>query len=152
MTNKHEKDQGQSTRTDDLISDYLGDLLGHSIETVPISEFFSDNEADTLGCAEYESPLEIQRSSQSRAGSGAIKSGFFLVPTIKLLSDEDSNHIYCREDAVLILLNNLYFLRRPLSPRVRQCFLDLSERVIDDYHASDWKAQVSRQGILREAR
>ena len=144
MTKKHDKAKEAIKRTDDLISDYLNDVIGGNdySETVPISEFFND----TLKESATGSSLGVQ--SDKYVLPVSIDAGSFLVPTIKLLASNAGNEGYSKEDALLILLSNLYFLRRPLSPKVRQCFLNLSEQVIDDYRFALWKVNTTCQGVL----
>jgi len=144
MTKKHDKAKEAINRTDDLINDYLNDVISGNdySETVPISEFFNDplkgsatNASSSVQSDTYVLPVSIEDSC-------------FLVPTIKLLASNAGNEGYSKEEALLILLSNLYFLRRPLSPKVRQCFLNLSEQVIDDYHFALWKVNTTCQGVL----
>jgi len=144
MTKKHDKAKEAINRTDDLINDYLNDVLGgvDCAETVPISEFFNDSIKDSA------SDVSIDSQSDHYVLPVSIEDGCFLVPTIKLLASNAGNEGYCKEDALLILLNSLYFLRRPLPPKVRQCFLNLSEQVIDDYQFASWEINSECQGVF----
>jgi len=141
MIKKHDSNKDGINRTDELINDYLQDVFGDassagSTETVPISAFFQG--ASKKGG--YIKDTVILPVS--------IEHNCYLVPTIKLLSSNAGNANYSKEQAILILLNALYFLRRPLSPRVRQCFLNLSEQVIDDYQFASFKHRMTRQGVF----
>jgi len=138
MIKKHDSNKNGINRTDELINDYLLDVFGDvgSDETVPISEFFNEV-SDDAGYLKDTAILPI-----------SIEHNCYLVPTIKLLSSNAGNESYSKEQAVLILLNALYFLRRPLSPKVRQCFLNLSEQVIDDYQFASFKHRMTHQGIF----
>lgn len=78
----------------------------------------------------------------------SIQAHCFLVPAIKLLSSNVGSESYSKEQAILILLNALYFLSRPLSPRARQCFVNLAEQMIDDYQFASFKLQMTPQGIF----
>ena len=70
--------------------------------------------------------------------SEPISNQFSLVPTIKIVSNLELQLIRSQVEATIILLTNLYFLRRPLPPKVRQYILILSEQVIDDFNAAYW--------------
>ena len=71
----------------------------------------------------------------------------FLIPTIKLLRDADDVAYRSQREAHTILLTFLFYLRKPLSPRVRKCFLDYSEQAIDDYYAAFWLAGKSAESL-----
>jgi hypothetical protein len=141
MIKKHESNKDALNRNDELINDYLQDVFGEVsenrlTETVPLCTFFE-------GASSDETPIH-----QANIIAESIQPSCFLVPTIKLLSSNSGNEGYSQPQAILILLTVLYFLRRPLSPRVRQCFLNLSEQVIDDYQFASFKYQMTRQGIF----
>jgi len=147
MKKKHDTNKEGINRTDELINDYLQDVFGdvvdidnagvsENVDTVTVSAFFQE---ETVGESYLEDASVLPVSIQHNC---------FLVPTIKLLSSHAGNESYSKEQAILILLNALYFLRRPLSPRVRQCFLNLSEQVINDYQFSSFKHRMTRQGIF----
>jgi len=141
MIKKHDSNKDGINRTDELINDYLQDVFGDvgsagSTETVPISTFFQ-GESEDEGFLKDTVVLPV-----------SIEHNCYLVPTIKLLSSDAGNENYSKEQAILILLNALYFLRRPLSPRVRQCFLNLSEQVIDDYQFASFKHRITLQGVF----
>jgi len=161
MIKKHDTNKEVINRTDELINDYLQDVfscVGESerAETVPISTFFQEKSFDKayLNKAVEEScgtqvcdEVLTQCNTLILPVHVPIQHNCFLVPTLKLLSSNAGNECYSQARAILILLNALYFLRRPLSPRVRQCFLSLSEQMIDDYQFASFKQQMARQGV-----
>jgi hypothetical protein len=80
--------------------------------------------------------------------SEAIPLAYSLVPTINLTRHVDDDSFRTQSEAQIILLSLLFFLRRPLSPKVRQCFLNFSEQAIDDYHAAFWlSAHASKSSL-----
>lgn len=139
MTKKHESNKEELNRTDTLIVDYLLDVLGAESSdcsgTLPISKFFN-----------HERP-EVELHEEASVVAVSIQQDCFLVPTIKLLTKNAYKERYSKVQAVFILLSSLYFLRRPLTPKVRQCFLSLSEQVINDYQFSEFKQRMTREGV-----
>ncbi len=148
MTNKHDNNKEKTNRTDELLNDYLLDVFGgdDSCETVPISKFFNDAVSESSSDI---STLDILESREINTDvlPVSIESRYFLVPTIKLLFSNGGTETYSKEVAILILLTSLYFLRRPLSPKVRQCFLSLSKQVIDDYGLPSLHVKATLQGV-----
>jgi hypothetical protein len=76
-----------------------------------------------------------------------IPSDMSLIPTIKLIRDLDDKHIRTQSEAQILLLTFLFYLRKPLSPRVRQSFLDFSEQAIDDYYAAFWLKESAAESL-----
>lgn len=74
-----------------------------------------------------------------------IQKQFSLVPTIKLSSASQAQTLRTQTESIIILLTNLYFLRRPLPPKVRRYILNLSEQVIDDFHAAVWLRGITHE-------
>jgi|GEM_PF-6462221 len=163
MKNKHDKNRSGINRTDELINDYLQDVFGGAgggggnvaPETVTISKFFKDVSADegaldksVLDASQTRICVEALEQVDAFILPLSIQTNCFLVPTIKLLSSNAGNESYSKVQAILILLNALYFLRRPLPSRVRQCFLNLAEQMVDDYQFASFRLQMTRQGIL----
>lgn len=77
----------------------------------------------------------------------AISPDLSLIPTIKMVREDDDQSFRSQCEAQIVLLTFLYYLRKPLSPRVRQCFLDYSEQAIDDYYAALWLAEQSVESV-----
>ena len=140
MSHKHASNKSDLNRNDELIQDYLLDLFegGASVheETVPISKFFEIEPKN----AEYQGRVKILAPSILKCCS--------LVPTIPLPSSKFTIKKYSKVQAILILLNALYYLRRPLSFKVRHCFLDLAEQMINDYHYAEFKLRMTREGVF----
>lgn len=79
--------------------------------------------------------------------SKPIPLGYSLVPTINLTHCANGG-FRTQSEAQIILLSLLFYLRRPLSPRVRLCFLNFAEQAIDDYHAAFWLSARASQSSL----
>jgi len=168
MKPKNDQSRKQHTSADELICDYLNDILGNdqsivvsknSSETQSISRFLTEQKrsSDDLEYAAKEG--DDSEDAIFVESLVKLERGFYdkpkldcgLIPTLKVLHSTEPQRLHTQEESLIILLTNLYYLRRPLPPRVRQCFLDLSERVIDDFHASKWLNQTDIQGVLSEA-
>jgi hypothetical protein len=77
----------------------------------------------------------------------AISSDMSLIPTIKLIKDVEDTSVRSQCEAQIILLTFLFYLRKPLSPRVRKSFLDYSEQAIDDYYAAFWLKESAAERL-----
>jgi len=171
MKSKNDQSRKQPTSADELICDYLNDILGNdqsiivsekNSETQSISSFLTEQKSSSAGL-EYATELTEKdvNSEDSIFVEPLVRpeQGFYgiqkrdrsLITTIKLHQSIEPQRLHTQEESLIILLTNLYFLRRPLPPKVRQCFLDLSEQAIDDFHASKWIKQTDIQGVLSEA-
>jgi len=135
---KHNVGRKQKNDTDALIYSYLDALLGEPLK--------HNNSVLSEGQKNH---VSVSGEARPAILCASVADGHWLIPTIKLFPADATKKIRSREESMLILLNNLYFLRRPLSARVRQCFLDLSEQMLEDYLVAAWdKQQISRAGIL----
>ena len=138
MADQHDSNSG-GNQTDDIISSYLGDLLGSS---EPVEESSSRQSAASL-----------KQQLVDALNSATIEKRYSLISTQDLYALTQSKPMLNKSQAFLFLLFSLYFLRRPLPNRVRKAFLDVSERMLDDYEAADWQAQISHpKGVRSEAR
>lgn len=151
-------------RTDDLLADYLSDMFGE--ESVPASQVASEEIGQNLfvssNIEDEEARLqqveaEVSTTTQildvfggNRVNTMApIASDMSLIPTIKLVKDFEDNSYRSQCEAQIVLMTFLFYLRKPLSPRVRQTFLDYSEQAIDDYYAAFWLAESAREESLQ---
>lgn len=127
-------------KPDNLIQDYISDVWGTG-ETV------RKTEPQVIG----EAPEMV--STQSRISTHAIRAldrRYSLVPTLKYQIAGDVSILRDQTDLLILLLCNLYLLRRPLSPKVRQFILTSSEQLIDDFNAAFWLKQLSKKGAFSE--
>lgn len=139
MADKYDSDNKSSNHTDDIISSYLGDLLNL-------------NESDQQTAAAHQD-LDLKQKLSEALKSATIEKQYSLITTQDLFALTQSKPMLNKPQAFLFLLLSLYFLRRPLTARVRECFLSVSERMLDDYEAADWQAQISQsKGVRSEAR
>ena len=129
-------------QSDDYFRDYLKDLFYDDEEiyvvddvatSMPIEAFFSNN-----------IPLEDDKPDTS------FNDGKSIVTTIKLPNPNEPGSILSQVESMIALLDSLYLLRKPLSPKVRQCMLLLAEQLIDDYEVSQWTKQLPKVGVLSE--
>mgnify|MGYP000659732611 CR=1 FL=1 len=141
MKNVGPKEKTQS-HSEQFFDDYLKDLFGEDeaifVENVdsksmPIAEFFSTNPISDLK----------KRSSINKEKS--------LVPTIKIPNVREAELILSQTESMIVLLSNLYLLRRSLPPKVRSFILAISEQVIDDYEVEQWTKQSPKTSVLSEA-
>ena len=172
MNNKDDNSRTRRTSSDEFINDYLNDIFGNDLgtvlseetgqsvamsltqevaETQSISSFFAEEDKDKEErLASAKSVSVVDEKLPSRSLYADIENGYFLIPTIKVHYLGGNQPIRSQVESIVILLTNLYYLRRPLSPRVRQCFLDFSEQVIDDYQASKWIKHTPLGSVLSE--
>ena len=184
MKQKNDQSRKQHTSADELICDYLNDILGNdqpivmpeiSNETQSISNFLTEQKNASVALEYTEStdaddaifvepevtPFFVEPEVTPFFVEPEVtpldsfydhqKNDCSLIPTIKLHHSTEPQRLHTQEESMIILLTNLYYLRRPLPPKVRQCFLDLSERAIDDFHASKWLNQADMRSVLSEA-
>jgi len=150
MNNKYDQRTERHISTDELINDYLNDILGPSdVSAIKSATFKSElynrshsSVADVLN----DKPTQSQHQHLK---TSSIQDGLHITLTINPFNS-GSTKLRSPNEAIIILLTNLYFLRRPLSPRVRQSFLILSEQVIDDYQASQWIENTQIVEVLSE--
>jgi hypothetical protein len=152
MATKKLDSRKHSNKTDDFIQDYLSDVWGSTAES-NLDVDPSENNTELLTELSThlpnkeqqlsESMVTVQDSAQSTVSERiqntiSISPKYSLIPTIKLHKHNEAQAIRSQVDYMIILLTNLYFLRRPLSPKLRQFILDLSEQAIDDFNAAYW--------------
>mgnify|MGYP003635869163 FL=1 len=133
MASKKLDSRMHSNKSDDYIQDYLSDIWGGTSESL-IQPLVSEAQTDLQ---RIKNPSSIQRA-------------YSLIPTIQLQAHSEGQKIRSQFDSMIILLTNLYFLRRPLPPKVRQFILDLSEQVIDDFNAAYWMQLPPLVGVENE--
>ena len=163
--------------TDDLINDYLNDMFGQQSVPVTkvddlVHEVSVDSKSDLSQSIENTSAANTKASTSRNNELGVtlvektcpdsvidvfggnrvstievISSDLSLVPTIKLIRDENDKGYRSQCEAQIILLTFLFYLRKPLSPRVRKSFLDFSEQAIDDYYAAFWLAESAAESL-----
>ena len=130
-------------QSDDYFRDYLNDLFYEDEEifvengataSMPIGAFFSSN-------------TSIEKDKTDKL----FDEGKTIVTTIKLPNPSEPGAILSQVESMIALLDSLHLLRRPLSPKVRQCILLLAEQLIDDYEVSQWTKQLPKVGVLSEA-
>jgi len=146
MASKDTNSRMHKTKTDSFIQDYLSDIWGNAFvqnkvvtnTDKPIDEIHDNNVIETVSSA-----LLLKRSD-------CIRRHFSLIPTIKIATNLEEQFIRTQVESTLILMTNLYFLRRPLSPKVRQYILILSEQVIDDFNAAYWLESNTLKEVYHE--
>ena len=141
MNNKDLINMGKN-QSDDYFRDYLKDLFYEDEEifvvegtstSMPIEAFFSNN-------------IPIKESKYDKS----INKGKSIATTIKLPNPSEPGSILSQVESMIALLDSLYLLRMPLSPKVRQCILLHAEQLIDDYEVSQWTKQLPKVGALSE--
>jgi len=128
-------------QSDDYFRDYLKDLFNDDEEifvedaskSMPIEAFFSSN-------------TQVKESQLDKI----VNNTKSIVTTIKLPNSSEPGSILSQVESMIALLDSLYLLRKPLSPKVRQCLLSLAEQLIDDYEVSQWTKQLPKAGVLSE--
>jgi len=127
-------------KSDDLIQDYISDVWG-------TGEAVRKTEPQVID----EEPEVISTLSQASAHTNrTLDRRYSLVPTLKYQTASDVSLLRDQTDLLILLLCNLYLLRRPLSPKVRQFILTSSEQLIDDFNAAFWLKQLSKKGAFSE--
>jgi hypothetical protein len=163
MTSKDNNSRTHNTKTDSFIHDYLSDIWGEAVaqNKAVIQENIFIDEIKTASILEnYKAPIlkgaisksvKLQKNIHLKEkiisnhlpglffkSTKCISKQFSLIPTIKIVSNSEDQVIRTQVESTIILLTNLYFLRRPLPPKVRQYILILSEQVIDGFNAAYW--------------
>lgn len=132
----------RTSHTDDIISSYLGDLLN-----------LGDDSSSSIGVVEEARAEVLAKALKEAINSATIDRSRALISTADILALSQSKTMLSKPQAFTYLLISLYFLRRPLPQRVRRCFFEVSERMLDDYEASEWQAQMANsKGVRSEAR
>lgn len=156
MAKKHvSEDQSSTSRADELISSYLGDMFAVPASDAPEEVIHREQPTESRAETDVQAmdPAVLKEQLRDALISSTIDSGRGLVSTIDLMEVAKSKAMLTKSESFLMLLISLYYLRRPLPDRVKQSFIDVSERMLDDYEAADWQAQISRpNGVLSEAR
>jgi hypothetical protein len=173
MTRDDDGSRKHHISADELISDYLSDVLGGGDLSCPeltskskdndqvateeaavknshyahsaINEVKASVNYDQVCVKLAEDVISSTSTQVSHVHPAKIESGFYLIPTIKLYSTLEQQEIRNQTETLIVLFSNLYFLRRPLTPRVRQLFLDISEQNLDDFHAAKWLALAAQE-------
>lgn len=138
------------SKADKVIHSYLDDLFSLG-DSNPLVAEASDGFEDEVILVEDSEALD--RQLKEALASASIEKHHSLITTIDLMAASQSKAMLSKPQSFLMLLISLYYLRRPLPDGVKQRFLDVSERMLDDYEAADWQAEVTRpNGVLSEAR
>jgi hypothetical protein len=159
MASKDTDSRKQKTKTDAFIQDYLSDVWGSALAQ---NKVLLEDESTVQAESTIQTKVSVVKNRVSEKinpnntskllvkSTEKIKKQFSLIPTIKIVSSSDDQAIRTQAESLIILLTNLYFLRRPLSPKVRQYILNLSEQVIDDFNAAYWLQDCDLKEVRHE--
>lgn len=151
------------SKADALINSYLGDLFSTGADTDQSGADVTASDLSALSASVEEPSVDVQDSLadeialslqlKEALASATVERNRALISTVDPIAAARSKTMLNKPQSFLMLLISLYYLRRPLPEKVRQCFIDVSERMLDDYEASEWQAQiVPSSGVLSEAR
>ncbi len=138
MANDQNKQGQRLSKADAMITNYLDDL------------FVTDPLSDSAENASLDGPRTVMPAVP--LGRQSIDAGYRLVTTLNPGIILRSGEMPKKGQAFLLALTGLYYLRRPLSPKLRQHFLSLTESMLDSYASASWKESLTRKGVLSEAR
>lgn len=159
MASKDTDSRKQKTKTDAFIQDYLSDVWGSALAQ---NKVLLEDESTVQAESTIQTKVSVVKNRVSEKinpnntskllvkSTEKIKKQFSLIPTIKIVSSSEDQAIRTQAESLIILLTNLYFLRRPLSPKVRQYILNLSEQVIDDFNAAYWLQDCDLKEVRHE--
>lgn len=79
-----------------------------------------------------------------------------IAPTISVMGNAQSKKVRRQTESLLVLLQCLHFLNKPLSPLLRHSFMTAAEKSIEEYRAAafcsgEWQLAVSScSGVMSE--
>lgn len=142
MTSKEFDSRMPSHKADDFIQDYLSDVWGSPAEPT-INDALKVNTVPAKPRTRALGTLIVPKNIRFKKIERAVEYDYIqlenaLVPTIKLHNYSDSSAVKSQVECMVVLLTNLYLLRRYLPPKTRTFILELSEKTIDDFNALYW--------------
>lgn len=154
MTSKEFDSRKPSHKTDDFIQDYLSDIWGSPADST-INDSQKSNNLESKPTPRTLEKLSVPKNIRFNVIERAVEYDYIplehaLVPTIKLHTYTDNLTVESQVECMIVLLTNLYFLRRTLPPKTRMFILALSEKTIDDFNALYWMQLPPKVGAKYE--